>query len=197
MNDPYIPQWVAPITSAFLLTFALAIPAHAQHSHGQHSHGGHQQGANAPGGHQHSPYAGMQNRAIKALSEQQLADLRAGKGMSFALPAELNGYPGPSHVLELAEPLKLSVEQSSRTRALFEQMQRESAAAGEALIAAEAELDALFRDKRATPPRLTAAAGKAAQAQGVVRETHLRYHLRMMEVLTAEQVAAYNRLRGY
>lgn len=139
----------------------------------------------------------MQNRAIKALSEQQLADLRAGKGMSFALPAELNGYPGPSHVLELAEPLKLSAEQSSRTRALFEQMQRESAAAGEALIAAEAELDALFRDNRATPPLLTAAVGKAAQAQGVVRETHLRYHLQMMEVLTAEQVSAYNRQRGY
>lgn len=192
MNHPERTLRLVSFTSALLLTVVLAMPAHAQHSHG-----GHQQGASASSGHQHSPYAGMQNRAIKALSEQQLADLRAGKGMSFALPAELNGYPGPSHVLELAEPLKLSVEQSSRTRALFEQMQRESAAAGEALIAAEAELDALFRDKRATPPLLTAAVGKAAQAQGVVRETHLRYHLRMMEVLTAEQVSAYNRLRGY
>ena len=49
------------------------------------------------------PYAGMQARPIKALSEQQVADLAAGRGMGLALAAELNGYPGPSHVLELAD----------------------------------------------------------------------------------------------
>ncbi len=190
-------QRPALLTSALLLTVVIALPTHAQHTHGQHAQGSHQHGGTAQGGHQQSPYSGMQSRTIKALSEQQLADLRSGKGMSFALPAELNGYPGPSHALELAEPLKLSSEQASRTRALFEQMQRESAAAGEAMIEAEAELDALFRNKGATPALLTAAVGKAAQAQGTVRETHLRYHLRMMEVLTSEQVAAYNRLRGY
>lgn len=54
-----------------------------------------------------------------------------------------------------------------------------------------------IRDKGATPESLTAAVTKAAQAQGVLRETHLRYHLRMMEVLSAEQVVAYNKLRGY
>ena len=81
----------------------------------QHAHGGN-----------HAPYAGMQDRPIKALSDQQLADLRAGKGMSLALPAELNGYPGPSHALELAGPLKLSATQRARTQELFTQMQREA-----------------------------------------------------------------------
>jgi hypothetical protein len=47
------------------------------------------------------PYAGMQARAIKALSAEQIADLKAGRGLSLALAAELNGYPGPRHVLEL------------------------------------------------------------------------------------------------
>jgi hypothetical protein len=47
------------------------------------------------------PYAGMQARPIKALSAEQIADLKAGRGMSLALAAELNGYPGPRHVLEL------------------------------------------------------------------------------------------------
>src|SRR6266849_3579115 len=46
------------------------------------------------------PYAGLQTRPIKAISEQQIADLKAGRGMSLALAAELNGYPGPKHVLE-------------------------------------------------------------------------------------------------
>jgi hypothetical protein len=43
----------------------------------------------------HQPYAGLEARAIKALSEQQIADLEAGRGMGMALAAELNGYPGP------------------------------------------------------------------------------------------------------
>ena len=68
---------------------------------------------------------------------------------------------------------------------------------GESVIIAETALDRLFRDKSATSVSLTAAVTKAAQAQGVLRETHLRYHLRMMDVLSAEQVAAYNKLRGY
>ena len=38
-----------------------------------------------------SPYAGQEGRPIKALSEQQIADLRTGRGMSLALAAELNG----------------------------------------------------------------------------------------------------------
>jgi hypothetical protein len=63
-----------------------------------------------------TPYAGMQSRQIKALSDQQIADLRAGRGMGLALAAELNGYPGPSHVLELADQLGLSPEQRSKVQ---------------------------------------------------------------------------------
>lgn len=170
------------------LACAALVAACAQSPHA--GHGGH-------GGHGHAPYAGLQQREIKALSAEQVADLRAGRGMSFALPAELNGYPGPAHVLELAAPLALTDAQRARTQALFERMQAEARAAGEALIAAEAELDALFRNRRATPALLDEATARAAAAQGRVRATHLRYHLSMMEVLAPAQVDAYNRLRGY
>jgi hypothetical protein len=57
------------------------------------------------------PYAGLQNRSIKSLSDQQIADLNAGRGMGLALAAELNGYPGPVHAIELAGELHLSPEQ--------------------------------------------------------------------------------------
>jgi hypothetical protein len=57
------------------------------------------------------PYAGLQNRSIKTLSDQQIEDLTAGRGMGLALAAELNGYPGPIHAIELAEQLHLSPEQ--------------------------------------------------------------------------------------
>ena len=56
--------------------------------------------------HAQTPYAEMQGRSIKALSDQQIADLNTGRGMGLALAAELNGYPGPSHVLELADKLE-------------------------------------------------------------------------------------------
>ena len=45
--------------------------------------------------HGHSPYVGSEKRSLKALTDQQIADLRAGRGMGLALAAELNGYPGP------------------------------------------------------------------------------------------------------
>ena len=69
-----------------------------------------------------APYAGMEARPIKALSEQQVADLKAGRGMGLALVAELNGYPGPSHLLELADQLGLSDAERSTVRGLFEAM---------------------------------------------------------------------------
>lgn len=189
MKKITFPLPVIAAACAMALAVAAATPARAQHAHGQHGQHG-QSGS-------HSHYAGMQQRAIKALSDQQVADLREGKGMSMALPAELNGYPGPLHTLQLADQLKLTPDQTSRTQALFAQMQQEAKAAGESVIAAETALDSLFKDKRVQPDTLTAAVARAAQAQGALRETHLRYHLRMMEVLSAAQVTAYNRLQGY
>lgn len=175
------------IASALLSVFALtpAVAQHHAHAHGHHA-----------AGHQ-SPYAGMQNRTIKALSEEQMAGLKAGKGMAMAMPAELNGYPGPSHTLEMASELQLSPSQKTRTEQLFAEMQTQSQSVGEEVIAAECELDILFRDKKATAEAVANAVRTAALAQGKLRETHLRYHLAMMDVLTPQQIAQYNQLRGY
>ena len=40
-----------------------------------------------------SPYAGSENREIKALSSDEIASYLQGKGMSLAKAAELNHYP--------------------------------------------------------------------------------------------------------
>src|SRR5260370_16107982 len=84
-----------------------------------------------------TPYAGMQGRTVKALSEQQIADLNAGRGMGMALAAELNGYPGPSHVLELADKLELTQEQRASVKTLFESMKAESVPLGSKLLEQE------------------------------------------------------------
>lgn len=144
-----------------------------------------------------SSYVDLVRREIKALSNEQIADLRAGRGMSFALPAELNGYPGPSHVLELAAPLALTQDQRARTESLFREMQREAAALGERMIDSERRLDALFASGIATPETLTSATAETALLQREIRFTHLKYHLEMKQLLTSAQVASYNSLRGY
>lgn len=158
--------------------------AHAQHGH-QHRHG--------PA----SPYAGIENRPVKALSEEQVADLRAGRGMGLALPAELNGYPGPMHVLELADSLALTPEQRARVQELFDAMKAQAVGLGERLIAQETELERLFAERRATSDALASAATAIAATQGQLRIAHLRHHVETAGILTPEQAQAYRRLRGY
>ncbi len=160
---------------ALMLT---ATPALAQHAH-------------------HSPYAGLEQREVKALSDQQIADLRNGRGMGLAMAAELNGYPGPMHVLELDERLRLSPEQWQRTDALFTEMRREAVALGEEIVSGETALDRAFASRSARPQEIEALVAAIGERQAALRYTHLKYHLIMLDVLDAGQVALYGRLRGY
>lgn len=145
----------------------------------------------------HAPYAGHQHRQVKALSEQQVADLRAGRGMSLALAGELNGYPGPLHVLELSDQLSLSLEQRKKMEELFSAMKREATALGETLIAREANLDRAFASRQISDATLTAMTAHIGSAQGELRAVHLKYHLRTAELLSVDQREKYAALRGY
>jgi hypothetical protein len=125
-----------------------------------------------------TPYAGMQTRPIKALSEQQISDLNAGRGMGLAMAAELNGYPGPSHVLDLAGNLELSTDQRDRVKALFDAMKAEAQPLGSRLIAQEAELDKLFASRSVTPANLkasTAAIAATLRASFAERISNITY----------------------
>ena len=135
-----------------------------------------------------SPYAGMQTRSIKALSDQQIADLKSGRGMGLAMAAELNGYPGPIHVLELSDKLGLSAEQKSRIEGLFESMKAEAVPLGEKLLAQEMALDQQFANHSITAESLKAATAQIGATQAELRNTHLKYHLQTAQVLSAEQM---------
>jgi Spy/CpxP family protein refolding chaperone len=144
-----------------------------------------------------APYAGWQDRTIKALSAEQIDDLRSGRGMGLALPAELNGYPGPRHVLELADQLELTARQRAEAQRLFEEMQAQAIVLGEQVLAGEAALDRLFATGTASDADTVAAAVEVGRLQGTLRGHHLRYHLAMREVLSPHQVMRYQQLRGY
>ena len=160
----------------------LAGPAIAQHHKPHHSQ---------------TPYAGLQQRTIKALSDEQVADLKIGRGMGLALAAELNGYPGPLHVLELKDQLRLTTDQRAQFQRLYDSMKAEAIATGEAVIEGERSLDRQFAERTMTPAALAALTEKIGDAQGKLRAVHLKYHLTTADLLTADQRQRYAELRGY
>ncbi|MEY2887987.1 MAG: hypothetical protein RL027_323, partial [Pseudomonadota bacterium] len=80
---------------------------------------------------------------------------------------------------------------------MFKAMTKETKILGVTVIEAERKLDTLFKSKTVNEQNLKEATLKAGEAQAKLRETHLRYHLSTLAVLSKEQVNTYNRLRGY
>jgi ABC-type sugar transport system substrate-binding protein len=146
---------------------------------------------------QHAPYAGQKNRAIKALSADEVKQYLAGAGMGHARAAELNHYPGPMHVLELADKLNLSSRQRENTKRLMDAHKAEARAIGARLVDAERALDRLFASGKVTEAALAEHVRTVARLQGEYRLSHLETHRRMRDMLTDGQVRRYDELRGY
>ena len=144
-----------------------------------------------------SPYADQMSRSIKALSDEDVADYLSGKGLGLAKAAELNGYPGPLHVLELSEQLALSPSQKQRTDAIFARMLDRAKVAGKLLVDEERKLDELFASRTISPSVLHQTLDSIATLQRQVREIHLQAHLEVAEVLNETQAMMYWHLRGY
>lgn len=141
--------------------------------------------------------AGQESREIKAMSPEDVQSYLSGKGMGLAKAAELNGYPGPSHVLALATALELSSEQKRQTEKLFGSMEAKAISLGRPLIEEERKLDRSFVDRTVTPSSLAQSLRRIGQLQAQVREAHMEAHLAQVAILTPEQVARYMVLRGY
>lgn len=135
--------------------------------------------------------------AISSLSPDEIASYLSGQGMGFAKVAEVNGYPGPSHVLELAAQLQLNSEQRDRTQALFDAMRAKASALGRALVSEERALDQRFASKTIDAASLAESLERIGQLQAQIRGAHLETHLAQMDVLTEAQVARYRQLRGH
>ena len=144
-----------------------------------------------------SPYAGQQGRAIKGLSQDDMAELRRGGGWGLAKAAELNGMPGPAHLLELKHEIALSAGQVSAIEAIFERMRADAIAEGERLIARERTLEQAFQTRAVTEQSLRRMLDEIGASRSALRYIHLAAHLQVSALLSAEQVARYNALRGY
>lgn len=143
------------------------------------------------------PYAGLQEREIRTLAPEKVTDLLEGRGVGYALAAELNHYPGPTHILELASELGLNRDQESTVHEIFIKMQIQAKELGGRLVELEAKLDQAFRTGEMTAAGLEQMTREIATVEGRLRYTHLAAHLETKEILTAEQVDRYDEMRGY
>ncbi|MBO6638832.1 MAG: periplasmic heavy metal sensor [Roseitalea sp.] len=149
------------------------------------------------GSNTHQPYHGQDSRTISSLSPDDIRQIEAGEGWGLAKPAELNGYPGPAHVLELTDELALEPGQQQAIQASFDAMKTDAKALGAQLIAAEAALDIAFRSGAMPPGRLRELLEEAENARVALRQVHLSAHLDITPLLTVDQKAQYAALRGY
>jgi hypothetical protein len=117
--------------------------------------------------------------------------------MGLALAAELNGYPGPAHVLELCSKLRPTAEQKARVQSLFDSMKADAIPLGIKLLQQEAALDQQFVNHSITAESLKTMTEQIGVTRGALRDTHLKYHLQTAEILTPAQMQQYSMLRGY
>ena len=143
------------------------------------------------------PVAARQGQEIKALSPDEIQGYLTGQGMGLAKAAELNGYPGPPHVLELAAELKLSEEQKQQAEEIRQVMLMEAKRLGPLIVENEKELDTLFANGNITEVKLRTLVEEISRLQGELRTAHLQAHLDLKSILTPEQIKRYAELRGF
>jgi len=144
-----------------------------------------------------SPYVGEELRHIASLSQSEIESLRRGDGMGFAKLAELNHFPGPKHVLDIAEQLSMSPSQVEATKQLYLEMKKKAVSLGEELLAAELFLDKTFKDGSVTRQSLENALMDIGSTRSQLRYAHLEAHLRQKQILSPEQISKYDAIRGY
>ncbi len=172
------------LSTAIALGLVFVAPAAAQHA-----------GHVAPSPAQ--PYAGQQTRGISTLSEADVAMLLAGGGWGLAKPAELNGYPGPAHVLELADELELSPQQKRRVELIFKRMQMRAKSIGSRYVAAEQAIDEIFKSGKVETGSLQTRLRDTERLRSELRRAHLVAHIETTPLLSEVQRKKYAELRGY
>ncbi len=132
---------------------------------------------------------------LKSLPPERAEAYLQGGGMGQARVAELSGFPGPRHVLDLADTLALSPTQTDLARALMAATLSQAVALGRAIVDEERELERLFAADSIDDEALEARVREIGQMNAELRLVHLRAHVAMRAALTPEQAARYAALR--
>jgi len=144
-----------------------------------------------------SGYSGQEDRKIKSLSSKDIEALLSGAGWGLAKPAELNGIPGPLHLLELQTDLDLSDEQVTKIQAIWSSMNKKAIEEGKNYLASEEKIEAFFQTQAKDNLELEKLLNQSSKHLAMLRKIHLSAHLEVLPTLSPHQIKKYNVLRGY
>lgn len=120
-----------------------------------------------------SGYETLLYTEIRGISEDDIEGYRTGAGLGFALPAELNGYPGPRHTLDFSTELELDDGQLDKIQGLYDDMLPQAIELGEQILQAEAELELAFREETVSLESLETQLDIIASLRADLRYVHL------------------------
>jgi hypothetical protein len=123
------------------------------------------------------------------------AALARGDGVGLAKPAEVNGFPGPRHVLDLADALELDAAQRTASAAIYQRMHERARGLGAEYIAAWDALNELWRGVRVDAAELRRRTTELGRLEGELRAVHLDAHREQAALLSTEQRRRYATLR--
>jgi hypothetical protein len=169
---------------AFLFVALATLLAGVSAAHAQHHGHGHTGAAPSEG-----------HLRAQACADEFEAVVRDGRGFGMAFVADQEGYPGPLHVLELKDRLRLDAAQEARVRTLLHAMFDEARPKGARLLEAEARLRRLFAGGSADASAVRRAVAEVEQARAELRLVHLLAHLETRALLTEAQRRAYHEAR--
>jgi hypothetical protein len=118
------------------------------------------------------------------------------EGMGQAKYAEMNGYPGPKHVLDLAVQLKLGEEQKASVQSFYNEMSLRAKEVAKQIIQIEQELNSAFAQGLVVEKSVRNDCEEIGRLRGKLRSIHLVAHMKTKEVLSATQIAMYKKLRS-
>ena len=144
-----------------------------------------------------SKYLGEEHRKIKSLSPNDIVELKKGGGWGLAKAAELNGVPGPAHILEMEDRINLTNDQKKKVQQIYSNMKAEAVLLGEQLIHLEEVLNNHFSSRTINQALLETLVHEIENVRSKLRIVHLSTHLQTPKILSSDQINLYNQLRGY
>jgi Spy/CpxP family protein refolding chaperone len=124
------------------------------------------------------------------------AALLNGDGMGQGEYAEQTGYPGPKHILDLSDKLKLTDSQKQSVQKLYDEMNTRAKELGKQIVRVEQELRDAIAGGLVSEKSIQTDCDDIGRLRGKLRAVHLAAHLKTKSVLTDAQLALYKNLRA-
>ena len=118
------------------------------------------------------------------------------EGMGQAKYAEMNGYPGPKHVIDLAVKLKLTDDQRKSVQKFYDEMSTRAKELGKQIVGIEKELNDAFTQGLVSEKSVASDCEEIGRLRGKLRAVHLTAHMKTKAVLNESQISLYKKLRS-